>query len=175
MKPALLLLNYHNPEQSGGFTNFPQVSDTIEGLILSFKEDKLPILSVHDSFSNGYDIPPAELNTDKLLENEPQFWKNGLNCFSEKSITTYIRENKIDELLVCGFSTEKSMAATIHGGLMKMPELSITIPEDGHSTRHNKTMTASRMIERYNLWWKLASDSYENLSVSSGEYLMERF
>ncbi len=171
---ALVLIN--NFEVHNGHSpvvNYEEVSEKIRSLYLAFQAVQLTIFSVSDSYFSQYEykIPhKAPAYEDKSME--IILGKQCQSCFSDPGFLNRLRELHIEEVIITGYSTDKSIAASVMGGLEK--EFRITLASDAHSTVYSN-LGGKNTIEAYNHIWRDMSRKNSRLSLLPTEDLLERF
>lgn len=171
-KYGLLLLNYFGPACNAGYYQYDKTCEILDSFIIAFKANQLPVISVSDRFQgpdfNAYACPYT------LLDDVKHFGKNRISALEEPAVLSFIREQNLDRLILGGFSTEKSIAATIHTALNNGFPAELTLLAEGHSTGESGDV-AERIIEKHNAWWYEADNNHEKFSLQYGGMLIDNF
>jgi nicotinamidase-related amidase len=92
----------------------------------------------------GWPIYPAVAPKD----GEPIFEKSVGDSFSNPDLGAWLRERKVDDVILAGAQTDECINATCRGALAN--GFAVTIASDAHSTVGWNGETAAQIIDRHN-------------------------
>lgn len=115
----------------------------------------LVIYIQHDGSAMGFCKPETkEWEILDSLVREPNdiiLPKTANDAFYNTNLEQFLKENKIDELVITGCATDFCVDATVKGGITK--DFNITVISDAHTTADRDNITAKQVIDHYNWIW----------------------
>ena len=109
-KTALLIIDIQDFYFPGGDSELikpEEASLNAKILIDHFRKNKLPVVHVRHNYEPGGSI---HLNV-KPIDGEKIVSKNAVNCFKDTDLLSYLKQNNIDTLVICGMQTHMCVEA----------------------------------------------------------------
>lgn len=119
-QPTLLLIDIQQglDEPNWGQRNNPSAEANMLRLLKAWRENEFPIVHIQHSSTN----PDSALNPSKAgfafkpevipLKNETVFVKHVNSAFIGTNLETYLRDNKMDSLVIIGLTTDHCVSTT---------------------------------------------------------------
>ncbi|MFW9930295.1 MAG: cysteine hydrolase family protein [Candidatus Thorarchaeota archaeon] len=156
-KQALLIIDVQV-----GLINFPKASlyepekvlNNIKMLIKKARESKVPVIYVqhqtrgknsylHKSSPNWLIHPEiTPLKTDVIIH------KRFNDSFKETELNSFLKENKIKKLFICGLQTEFCVDTTVRQAFSL--DYDVVVVEDAHSTYDSDILKSHEIIAHHN-------------------------
>lgn len=114
-KTALLLIDiqyFYFPGGRAELVNPEKASKNAKLLLADFRKNKQMVVHVRHNSSKGADIhlDVAPIEGEKVIS------KDEVNCFNGTDLLAYLKENKIDTLVIAGMQTQMCVEAAVRAG-----------------------------------------------------------
>ena len=122
----------------GGHRNNPEAEQKMAQLLAAWREHKLPVIHVkHDSVNHQSPLRPGQPGNQIRPEVFPKadevlFSKTVNSAFIGTSLEAYLRQQQINQLVICGMTTDHCISTTARMGANLGFE--VIIPEDATAT-----------------------------------------
>ena len=121
--PALLLIDvqrgFDKTDYWGGQRNNPEAEQKIAHLLTAWRDRKLPVIHVkHDSVNPHSPLRPGQVGNQIRPEvfpnaDEVLFNKNVNSAFIGTSLESYLRQQHIEKLVICGMTTDHCISTSV--------------------------------------------------------------
>ena len=129
---ALLLIDIQNFYFPGGksvLVDPEPASLNAQKLLKGFREKKLLVVHVRHIAEEG-----AEIHKNvSPIEGEKVVSKNHVNCFKDTDLLDYLKENKVEKLVICGMMTHMCVEAAVRAA--HDYDFGVTLIHDACATR----------------------------------------
>lgn len=99
--------------------------------------------------------------------------KTACDAFYNTSLEALLREQEIDEFIICGCATDYCVDATFKNGVSR--GYHITVAEDAHTTANRPAADAQVLIAHYNDVWRNFIAPANPPSVKRTETILENW
>ncbi|MQR97234.1 cysteine hydrolase family protein [Fictibacillus phosphorivorans] len=154
MKQALLVIDAQRElmdgnEKEKGVYNKEGLLQNINKVIEKAKQAEVSIafvrdLDVSEGKGAGFEVHPA-IHVPKEAR---VFDKKATNAFYDTSLLSYLKEEKIDHLVLMGCKTEHCIDTAVR--FATVSGFDVTLVEDGHSTSDTEVLKAEQIISHHN-------------------------
>ncbi|ATF93961.1 isochorismatase family protein [Cedecea neteri] len=97
--------------------------------------------------------------------------KTACDAFYRTTLDSLLKQNEINELVVCGCATDYCVDTTVKNGVSR--GYAITVASDAHTTADRTSVSAEALIQHHNEVWANLSIPGNTLAVKTTEAILD--
>lgn len=97
--------------------------------------------------------------------------KTACDAFYRTTLDSLLKQNEINELVVCGCATDYCVDTTVKNGVSR--GYAITVASDAHTTADRASVSAEALIQHHNEVWANLSIPGNTLAVKTTEAILD--